>query len=125
MTGPDRRLAYPFAIARIGGMTMEEPDYDAYVDQLIRQVLLTAPGERVNRPDFGAGLRRQVFAPLTGASAALTRAYVHDALTRWLGTLIKLEAIDARADGSTLEIAVQYILIARGERKVLNQQVLL
>jgi phage baseplate assembly protein W len=119
----DRRLAYPFAIARIGGAAMEEPDYDAYVVELIKQVLLTAPGERVNRPDFGAGLRRQVFAPLTGATTALTQAYVHDALTRWLAGIINVEKIVTRAVGSALEVEVQYILIARGERRVLNQEV--
>ena len=30
---------------------------------MIEQVLFTAPGERVNRPDFGCGLLQMVFGP--------------------------------------------------------------
>ena len=56
-------LEFPFAIDRGARSAAEEGDYDDYIRQLIRQVLLTAPGERVNRPDFGAGVRRMVFAP--------------------------------------------------------------
>ena len=33
-----------------------EADEAAYIRDLIEQVLFTAPGERVNRPDFGCGL---------------------------------------------------------------------
>jgi phage baseplate assembly protein W len=32
------------------------------VRDLIEQLLLTGPGERVNRPNFGAGLQQLVFA---------------------------------------------------------------
>ena len=38
-------------------------DYEAHIRDLIEQVLFTSPGERVNRPDFGSGLLRLVFAP--------------------------------------------------------------
>lgn len=125
MAEPDRRIHYPFAIALIGGSVMEEPDYDAYIVQLIKQVLLTSKGERINRPDFGAGLRRQVFAPLSDATAALTKTIVYDALVKWLGTLIRVERIDTSAVAETLEIEVQYIVIAKGERRILNQEVVL
>ena len=36
-------LKYPFAIDAGGGRAAEESDYEAYIRQLIRQVLLTAP----------------------------------------------------------------------------------
>ena len=48
-------IKYPFAIDAGGGRAAEESDYEAYIRQLIRQVLMTAPGERINRPSFGAG----------------------------------------------------------------------
>lgn len=125
MPEADRRIRYPFAIALIGGSVMEEPDYDAYIVQLIKQVLLTSKGERINRPDFGAGLRRQVFAPLTDATAALTKTIVYEALVKWLGKLIRVERIETSAVAETLEIEVQYIVIAKGERRILNQEVVL
>src|SRR6476661_8979078 len=41
-----------------------------HIRDLIEQVLFTAPGERVNRPDFGCGLQRLVFAPNSDELAA-------------------------------------------------------
>ena len=70
MDGELHALKYPFAIDEGGGRAAEESDYEAYVRQLIRQVLLVSPGERINRPDFGAGVRRMVFGPNSTAVAA-------------------------------------------------------
>lgn len=118
-------LRFPFGISSAAGTAAREHDYDNYIRQLIRQVLLTAKGERVCRPDFGAGIRRQVFAPLTMASATLTKTLVYEALENWLGTLIKVEDIDARADNDALIVSVSYLVIAKGERRVLNEEITL
>lgn len=125
MTIPARHLRFPFGIALSGGTVAEEAEYDAYVRQLIRQVLLTARGERVCRPDFGAGLRRQVFAPLSGTLSALTRTLVYDALVTWLGTLIHVEQVSVRAEAETLHVRVEYLVIARGERRLFDEDVVL
>jgi phage baseplate assembly protein W len=117
-----RHINYPFGVV-VPGKVREAPDYDTYIIQLIKQVLLTAPGERVCRPDFGAGIRRQVFGPLNQTAAALTRTMVYEALNRWLGTLIRVEAVEAKATAEALEITVQYYVIARGERRILNEEV--
>lgn len=118
-------LRYPFAIDRGGGRAAEESDYDAYVRQLIRQVLFTAPGERINRPDFGAGLRRMVFAPNSPAVASLAQTFVYQALTRWLSSVIKVEQVAVTAEESTLRITVHYLVLQRGEVRVLNEEVAL
>ena len=109
----------------MSGKLREEGDYDAYIRQLIRQVLMTSKGERVCRPEFGGGVRRQVFAPLNVANAALTRTIVFEALTRWLAALIKVERVEVTARQETLSIEVEYLVIARGETRVLNEEVLL
>ena len=54
---------------------------DAHMRDLIEQVLFTAPGERVNRPDFGSGLMQLVFAPNSDELAAATQFLVQGALT--------------------------------------------
>lgn len=118
-------LRYPFAVDAGGGRAAEEGDYEAYVRQLIRQVLLTAPGERVNRPDFGAGLRRMVFAPNSPAVASLAQTFVYQALTRWLGTVIKLEQVAVAAEEEKLLVTVRYLVLQRGETRVLNEEVTL
>lgn len=118
-----RHIRYPFWINGLSGRAAEEGDYALYIRQLIRQVLLTAKGERVCRPQFGAGVRRQVFAPLSNETAALTRTLVLESLNRWLGRLIRVDRVDVTADMATLTISVEYLLIARGETRILNEEV--
>lgn len=121
---PFHAIHHPLAIADVSGRLRQETDYDAYVRQLIRQVLLTAPGERINRPEFGAGVRRLVFAPLSTATASLAQTTVYQALDAWLGGLIRVEDVQvAVSEPGRLDITVTYILRARGERRFLNVEV--
>ena len=53
--------------------------YATHVDQMIRQVLLTAPGERVDLPQFGCGLRQLLFAPNSDALQATAQLTVQRA----------------------------------------------
>jgi phage baseplate assembly protein W len=92
---------------------------------LIRQVLFTSPGERVNRPDFGCGLKRMVFAPNSRLSASLAQVAVFEALERWLAPVIRVDGVAASAREETLEIRIAYTLKARQERRYLNLEVTL
>ena len=56
-------LRYPYQFDARGHTATA--DEDAWIRGLIEQVLFTAPGERVMRPDFGCGLAQLVFAPNT------------------------------------------------------------
>ena len=56
-------LAFPFGFDR-SGRTASATNQDQHIRDLIEQVLLTAPGERVNRPTFGTGTAQLVFAPV-------------------------------------------------------------
>ena len=116
-------LRYPLKVDANGGRLAEETDYDSYIRQLIRQVLLTSPGERINRPDFGAGIRRMVFAPNTPEVAALTQTFVYQALTRWLANLISVEDVKVTAVESTMFVDVRYLVVQRGESHVLREEV--
>jgi len=89
-----------------------------HIRDMIEQVLFTAPGERVNRPDFGSGLLRLVFEPNSDALVAALRASVESSLQRWLGDLIQLEAVQVRASESQLEVLVHYIERRTQERRV-------
>ena len=48
--------------------------------QMVEQVLFTSPGERVMRPDFGAGLLALVFEPNSTTLAATTQFLVQSGL---------------------------------------------
>lgn len=57
--------------------------YEDDVRQAVRIILGTSPGERVMRPDFGAGLRDLVFSPINTTTMALVRQRVEQALVDW------------------------------------------
>ena len=56
-----RHLAFPLRLDPRGRTALA--DDEDYLRGLVEQVLFTRPGERVNRPDFGSGVDRLVFAP--------------------------------------------------------------
>ncbi len=84
---------------------------EAWIRGLIEQVLFTAPGERVMRPDFGSGLMQLVFAPNSPELASTTQFLVQGALQQWLGGLIALEAVEVEAIDSTLKVSVSYVIL--------------
>jgi len=51
MADPIEAFRFPIGIDPGRGELIKERDYPTYISQLVRQVLLTSPGERVNRPD--------------------------------------------------------------------------
>ena len=51
--------------------------------QAIQIILMTSPGQRVMRPNFGCRLHELVFEPNNDQTAALAEAYVEEALGMW------------------------------------------
>lgn len=87
-----RDIRYPFAIDAASGQAAQT-DYASHVDQMIRQILLTNPGERVCLPTFGAGLRRLLFAPMNSSLGATTKLLVTQALNLWLANQITVKDV--------------------------------
>jgi hypothetical protein len=85
-----------------------EVEGDAHIRDLIEQVLFTAPGERVNRPQFGCGLSRLVFAPNSDKLAAATQFLVQGSLNQWLGELIQVDDVRVENQDAELRVIVQY-----------------
>jgi hypothetical protein len=125
MSTPFTSIKYPIAIDAALGRLAEETNYAAHVEQMIKQVLFTNPGERIDRPDFGCGLKRMVFAPNSEVSASLAQVTVFEALTKWLSSVIEVSSVQVTAKEETLSIGIAYILKARQERKYLNLEVTL
>jgi phage baseplate assembly protein W len=106
---------YPFHLDGRGRSATT--DADDHVRDLIRQVLFTNPGERVNRPDFGCGLKRLVFMPNSDALAAATQATVQGALQRWLEQVIQVEEVEVSAEEAQLSVTLVYRRLDTGERR--------
>jgi Bacteriophage baseplate protein W len=111
---------FPVAIDRSLGQLKQQRDYPTYVGQLVKQVLLTNPGERAHRPDFGAGLLGMVFAPNDDATASLLQTTILQGLNAWLGSIISVNDVLVRAQGALLNVTVTYTVLARGNQEVLN-----
>lgn len=133
--------AFPFRISPASGQAAQS-SYPTHVDEMIRQVLLTAPGERVDMPEFGCGLRRVLFAPNTGgappapglegvvtgdAAGASVQLLVRQALTRWLAGIVEVAQVSLTADGEghegELQVEVGYRLIETQESRKLQVKV--
>lgn len=108
-------IDYPFSVTG-RGRTAATTD-DEHIRDLIEQLLLTNPGERVNRPDFGSGLLQLVFAPGGPEVAAALQFTTQAALQRWLGDLIDVEELEAGSDDGVLSVTVRYVVRRTGERR--------
>ncbi|WP_020476535.1 GPW/gp25 family protein [Zavarzinella formosa] len=53
------------------------------IEQSIRIILETAPGERVMRPDFGVGLQRMVFSPMNYSTLSVLQFRIEQGLMLW------------------------------------------
>jgi phage baseplate assembly protein W len=89
------------------GRTATTDDND-HIRDMIEQFLFTNSGERVNRPDFGSGLRQLVFAPNSPELAATVQLTIQAGLQRWLGDVILVQKVEVTSDDATLNVLVQY-----------------
>jgi phage baseplate assembly protein W len=105
--------AFPFRIDPGSGQAAQSP-YAQHVDEMMRQLLLTAPGERADLPEFGCGIRQLLFAPNSEALWASTQLLVQQSLTRWLGNQISVVNVSVSSgpgdDASQLLVQIQYTL---------------
>ena len=107
---------FPFRFDRRG--RTGDVDDDAHIRDLLEQVLFTAPGERVNRPDFGSGLRQLVFAPNSDELATTTHFLVQGALQQWLGDLIQVDEVEVEAEDAAIRVTIRYVV-----RRTQQQQI--
>ena len=112
-----RDYAYPLRIDG-GSQQAAQASYAPHVEQMIEQILLTSPGERVDLPQFGCGLRALVFAPITDSLKAALQIQVTQALGRWLAGVITVSSVDVETSASngalepgTVQVTVSYTLV--------------
>lgn len=117
MTIARQDLAFPFRIDPASQQTAQA-GYATHVEQMVYQLLLTSPGERVNLPQFGCGLRSLVFAPNSDALAATVQLRVIQGLNQWLAGIVNVVSVvvgggsgGAVLEPGTLEVTVTYTLV--------------
>ena len=98
------------------GRTAETGEAD-HLRDLIEQVLFTAPGERVMRPDFGCGIADMVFEVIDNATISRIATLVREALVRHEARIEVLEVnVDPyRAADGRLDISVHWCMRATNQ----------
>jgi Bacteriophage baseplate protein W len=111
MTAPDGpHLAFPF---RIGGdgRTVCVRSLDEHVKGEILQLILTNLGERAFLPDFGGNARRLVFEGADETTTGMAKSMLSQALSRWLGTRVKVDSLTVEAIDNTLGVDLSYHVV--------------
>ncbi|WP_219815436.1 GPW/gp25 family protein [Arthrobacter sp. B0490] len=75
---------------------------------LITQVLCTNPGERINRPRFGAGVAHMLFAPLGPEVASAAQLMIQSSLQQWLADLVDVTDVSVEVHDSSISVTVTW-----------------
>jgi hypothetical protein len=100
--------AFPMRTAASGGFALVSGQRE--IEEAMRLVLATAPGERPMRPEFGCAIHDLVFAPVNDRTIGRIRYEVRSCLDRW-EPRITVESVDVSVDAeetSVLYIDVRY-----------------
>lgn len=98
-----RGVAFPLRLTPEGRLAWSEGE--ANVRESIRILLLTAQGERLRRPDYGAGLERFLFEPNVPTTWRAIEESIRRQLAKW-EPRVQVEAIKVQADPSDPEAAI-------------------
>lgn len=87
----------------------------------IEQILFTVPGERVFRPEFGAGLRTLLFEPNASPLWQITQRRLAAALGEALTGEVDPRSLEIEVSGADAQLVVRiaYTLAAIGRREEL------
>lgn len=102
-------LSFPYGFDPTGRTASS--DIARHIEDMVELVLLTSPGERVNRPTFGSGAAQLVFAPNSDTLAAALQQIIKSGLQQWLSDLIQVQSVQVDNNDATLLITVQYTII--------------
>jgi phage baseplate assembly protein W len=104
-----RGWAFPVRTDATGGIAMVERIRE--IEEAIRLILGTAPGERPMRPEFGCGIHDQVFAPMDATTAGHIAYEVRRALERWEPRIDLEDVVVTLAPAeATIWIDVRYLI---------------
>jgi uncharacterized protein len=103
----NRHLSFPFRVGN-DGRTAQVTTLEEHVRDELMQLILTSPGERAFLPEFGGGVRRLVFEPAAETTAAMTKAMLTQAVSRWLGQRVTLEELLVETRQETISVDLRY-----------------
>lgn len=103
------QLEFPYTFD--GRDRTAETSEEEHIRDLIEQIIFTSPGERVNRPEFGAGVLQLVFGAARPEAAATAEFMIRGALQQYLGQRIAVEEVTAQAVEASIDITIVYRIL--------------
>ncbi len=112
-----RGISWPMGVDHTGALRLTSGAQD--LDRSIRIVLITAPGERVMRPQFGCRIWEMLFEPVTPNLLGLMAQAVREAVAQW-EPRVEVEGVDVVpdvGDSSLVRIHINYRVRATNDRR--------
>ena len=107
-------LSAPFRIDGTG-RTATSDDFGRHARDMIEAVLFTAPGERINRPDFGSGLSELLFDSNNPALETAADFLIRSAIQKHLSDILTVTELSLQRAEGVVEITLSYVLRETGE----------
>jgi phage baseplate assembly protein W len=103
-----RGLAFPPRMDVRGSLEMS--DDERSIQESIKVILGTTPGERVMRPDFGCAVNDLVFSPNNSRTMNMACHYIEQSLIRWEHRIMlkEVKATPDPDDESRINISIGY-----------------
>ena len=112
-----RGLTFPIQVNDSGSIALTSGPSD--LDAAVRMVLLTAPGERVMRPEFVCRIQELAFESINTNTLGLMKLAVHQALVQWEPriTVTAVEVVPDPGSPGLVQIHLEYQVRATNDRR--------
>ena len=112
-----RGWAFPLRVDQTGGIALVSREQE--IEEAIRLILGTSPGERPMRPEFGCKIHEYLFASADGETANAIGGAVRAALRRWEPRIDVEDVVVSidRDNAALLYIDVRYVIKTTNDRR--------
>lgn len=110
-------LRFPVSVNLNGGVSASA--FEENVRQSLFIILGTAPGERINRPDFGCRIHDLMFAPNNDITAARAEVYCEEAIYKYEPRVEKVSCSAAPNPDqpNRLDIRIEYVIAGKNDKR--------
>ena len=110
-------LRFPVSINLNGGVSSSQ--FEENVRQSLFVILGTAPGERINRPNFGCRIHDLMFAPNNPITAARAEVYCEEAIYKFEPRVEKVTCLAQPNpdEPNRLDIRIEYVIAGKNDKR--------
>ena len=83
------------------------------VRQNLTNLILTVPGERIMDPEFGVGLKKYLFEPMSSMVSSHIEGRIRDQVGKYMGFLSinEIRVSDSREISNLIQLSIDYTII--------------